>query len=154
MPESCGASYLPQSLGAYCFYPLPKPAKESTQPKSLSASRWRFPDKSYLLGAYWFEVTGDPFSPDFVRISSEDRKKIYATQLTNASERSRPTGDTLFIFADQDSSQPEALLQWFFPGEKTGREFRYPSQEQKELAHDKRERVLPPPASGREQSGL
>jgi hypothetical protein len=141
---------------AGCILLLPvAQASEGTHATKVTFSQpVEIPGQVLPAGTYWFEVTGDPFSPDFVRISSEDRKKIYATQLTNASERSRPARGTLFIFADQDSSQPEALLQWFFPGEKTGREFRYPSQEQKELAQDKHERVLAAPANGRQQSGL
>jgi hypothetical protein len=112
--------------GCILFLPVVHASEGTHATKVTFSQPVEIPGQVLPAGTYWFEVTGDPFSPDFVRISSEDRKKIYAAQLTNTSERSRPARDTLFIFADQDSSQPEALLQGSSLARKLGASFGTP----------------------------
>jgi hypothetical protein len=91
-------------------------------------------------GSYRF-VLVDTIDRNMVRIFSADRKKVFATEMTVPSERLRPADDPTFDFAERDSSKPNALLTWFYPGETTGHEFVYPKQEGKELAQDKQQIV-------------
>jgi hypothetical protein len=57
--------------------------------------------------------------------------------LTVNAERPRATDNTVFGFAERGSSQPEAIVTWFYPGETSGHEFLYPKPIQQELASAK-----------------
>jgi hypothetical protein len=76
-----------------------------------------------------------------VQIFSSDWKKLFATEITVPSDRATSADNPTFDFAERESSKPEALLKWFYPGETTGHEFLYPKQEGKELVHDRQQIV-------------
>ena len=97
-------------------------------------------------GSYWF--VRDTSDLSLVRVFSLDWKTLYATELTASAERMEPTGDTTLTFAERESSsQPEALLKWFYPGETIGHEFLYHRQEERELSRDKQQTVVVVPES-------
>jgi hypothetical protein len=85
-------------------------------------------------GTYLFEVPNDITQHDVVSIFSPDHRKLYATVLTAYVERSHPTGNTAFTFAERGSALPEAIVTWFYPGRTVGHEFVYAKQVQNELA--------------------
>ena len=95
-------------------------------------------------GSYRF-VLVDGMDRSIVRIFSADWKKVLATEMTIPSERARSVDRPTFNLVERDSSKPEALLTWFYPGETTGHKFLYPKQEGKELAHDKQQVVTASP---------
>jgi hypothetical protein len=101
------------------------------------------PGHVLAAGSYWF--VRDVNDPDVVRIFSQDWKMLYATELTQATERLKAADDTTFVLAERESSKPEALLKWFFPGETIGHEFLYSNREEKELAQDKQQVVVAAP---------
>jgi hypothetical protein len=97
----------------------------------------QIPGRVLPAGTYVFvlpEEINDHFE---VRIFNADRTMLVATLLTISAERSKPTDNTVFGFAERGSAQPEAILTWFYPGETTGHEFLYPKQVEKELASAK-----------------
>ena len=97
----------------------------------------QIPGRVLPAGTYVFvlpEEINDHFE---VRIFNADRTMLVATLLTISAERSRPTDNTVFGFAERGSAQPEAIVTWFYPGETTGHEFLYPKQVEKELASAK-----------------
>lgn len=96
-------------------------------------------------GSYRFVVLDQISDRNVVQVFSSDREKLFATEITVPSERERPADSTIFSFAERESSRPEALLTWFYPGETTGHEFLYPKQEGKELAQDKQQIVTTSP---------
>src|SRR5262249_23688326 len=100
------------------------------------------PGQVLAAGNYKFVLVGDPFSRSLVRVYSADGKKIYATLDTIATERQAPTSDVTITFAERASSQPEALLNWFYPGSKTGHELAYSKSEKRELAQAQRQVVV------------
>ncbi|HSY64525.1 MAG TPA: hypothetical protein VK829_07995 [Terriglobales bacterium] len=97
----------------------------------------QIPGRVLPAGTYVFvlpEEINDHFE---VRIFNADRTMLVATLLTISAERSKPTDNTVFGFAERGSAQPEAIVTWFYPGETTGHEFLYPKQVEKELASAK-----------------
>jgi len=90
-------------------------------------------------GSYWF--VRDTDNHNIVRVFSLDWKTLYATESTASAERREPADRTTFTFAERESSQPEALLKWFYPGDTIGHEFLYHKQEERELTRDRQQRV-------------
>jgi hypothetical protein len=88
-------------------------------------------------GTYWFVAPADFNQHDVVRIFGSDRTTLYATILTINAERSEPTDNTAFKLAERESTQPPAIMIWFYPGRTIGHEFLYPKQVREELAKDK-----------------
>ena len=129
-------------VGCAVFLPLAGATDESQQTKVTFNQSVEIPGQVLPAGTYWLVVTGDPFSRDLVRIYSDDRRTVYATILTVETQRPRPADGTVFTFAERESSKPEALLKWFYPGETIGHEFLYQKQEERELGQDKQQTVV------------
>jgi hypothetical protein len=100
------------------------------------------PGRVLPAGTYWFVLPEDVNEHYQVRIFNSDRTMLYATVFTNGAQRAQTTGHTAFTFAERGSSQPQAIVTWFYPGSTTGHEFLYPKQVQKELAKDKHDTVV------------
>jgi hypothetical protein len=100
------------------------------------------PGKVLPAGSYWFVLVGDTFNRKLVRIYSSDWKTVYATELTVDTHHIDPANSMTITFAERNSSQPQALLEWRFPGETVGHEFEYRRAEEKELAHDRQQTVV------------
>ena len=93
-------------------------------------------------GSYWFVLVGSDFTRNIVRIYSSDWKTVYATESTVNTGHLEPAPGTTITLAERPSSQPQALLEWRFPGETVGHEFQYRKPEKKELAQDRKERLV------------
>ena len=85
-------------------------------------------------GSYWFELVGDAFNRNLVRVYSEDRSTVYLTEITINTQHQERAADTNVTFAERGSSQPDALLEWRVAGETVGHEFQYSKSERQELA--------------------
>jgi hypothetical protein len=55
--------------------------------------------------------------------------------------------------AEQESSKPDALVAWFYPGETTGHEFLYSKGQEKQLAQDSQQTVVATPSSNDASAG-
>jgi hypothetical protein len=102
----------------------------------------QIPGRVLPAGTYWFMLPEEVNEHYQVRIYNADRTMIYATVLTNNTQRAQPTGHSAFTFAVRGSSQPQAIVTWFYPGDTTGHEFLYPKQVEQELAKDKHDTVI------------
>ena len=87
-------------------------------------------------GTYLFVLPNDIDQHEVVSIFSPDHRKLYATVLTAYVERSQPTDNPAFTLAERGSALPEAIVNWFYPGQTVGHQFLYMEQVQKELAKD------------------
>jgi hypothetical protein len=121
--------------------PLARASEDDQQTEVTFDQPVEIPGRVLPAGSYWFVRDTNDLS--IVRVFSLDWKTLYATELTAAAERMEPADRTTFTFAEQrESSKPEALLKWFYPGETIGHEFLYHKQEERELAQDKQETVV------------
>jgi hypothetical protein len=97
----------------------------------------QIPGRVLPAGTYVFVLPDEANDHFQVRVFNADRTSLIATLLTVSAERPRPADHTVFGLAERGSSQPEAIVTWFYPGETTGHEFLYPKPIQQELASAK-----------------
>jgi len=122
------------------FLPLARASQEDQQTKVTFDQSVEIPGTVLPAGSYWF--VRDTSNLSIVRVFSLDWKTLYATELTASAERREPADRTTFTFAERESSKPEAMLKWFYPGETIGHEFLYHKQEERELAQDRQQTVV------------
>jgi hypothetical protein len=93
--------------------------------------------KILAAGTYWFKTMTDLSAADdnVVQILNADRSRVIAVFPTAAIQRATPTASTEINFAEQ-GHQPNALVNWFYPGSTTGHEFLYSRQEEKVVASE------------------
>lgn len=98
-------------------------------------------------GTYTFKLADpdDELSP--VEVLDANQTKVYALLQTISAERAEPTGKTVVKFAETDAGDKPVLTQWFYPGDNTGFQFLYPSNEERQLHDAKVETVLAQPGT-------
>jgi hypothetical protein len=137
-------------LAFFSLVPLAR-ADEWDQATKLNFSQpVQIPGRVLPAGTYWFVLFDHGFDLNVVQIFNSDRSKLVATVLTNASERSKPTDNTAVTLAELGSRQPEAILDWFYPGRTSGHEFVYTTRhEMEELTSAEHQTIeARPPAPG------
>jgi len=109
------------------------------------------PGKILPAGSYWFQLLDSTSNRRTVLIYNGDQSQLSTIVLAAPAWRYLPTGRTELTFAERPHDRPEAILTWYYPGQRSGLEFVYPSQEQKHLEASTREELLLPQAgsSGR-----
>ena len=119
-------------------------ADEYDQASQLTFSQpVQIPGHVLPAGTYWFVLADVSIANrNIIHIFNFDRSTLYATVSTITAERAQSSDHTALTFAERDSTQPSAILDWFYPGRKTGHEFVYPAQDEKELASAKHQTVV------------
>ena len=108
-------------------------ADEGDQATKLTFSQpVQIPGRVLPAGTYWFVLIDHGSDLNVVQIFNSDRSKLVTTLLTNVSERSKPTDNTAITLAELGSTQPEAIVDWFYPGRFSGHEFVYPTRHERE----------------------
>jgi hypothetical protein len=107
----------------------------------------QFPGRVLPAGSYWFVLNDHGVDPNIVQIFNSDRSKLVAILLTNASERSKPTDHTAVTLAERGARQPEAIVDWFYPGRTSGHEFVYPTRHEEELTSAEHQTIEARPAA-------
>jgi len=113
----------------------------------------QIPGQVLPAGTYWFLLANISEQQDVVQIYNSDRSKLYATLDTASIERQDATGHTVVKLAEQESSKPDALVAWFYPGETIGHEFLYSKGQEKQLAQDSQQTVVATPSSNNASAG-
>lgn len=127
--------------GAVCL-PAAKANTWDQMTKITFAEPVEIPGYVLPAGSYWFVLQNSDSDRDIVQIFSEDWSHLYATLLTNPTERQQATDRTEIELAERPYNNPEAILKWYYPGLRTGHEFVYSSKQEKELPRDTQQDVL------------
>lgn len=98
----------------------------------------QIPGQVLPAGIYLFEQATPDTDQHVVRISSTDRKVVYATLQTASAERQEP-GDTTIVLAQPENGRPNLVVKWFYPGRSTGHEFLYSKQQEQQIANGTQE---------------
>lgn len=95
----------------------------------------KIPGQVLPAGTYWFMVKSGPnfAGIDTVQIYNADKSDVVATVHSNQAERPNATGDTVVSFAERSTSEPAAMLTWYYPGRTDGHQFAYSRYEEKHL---------------------
>ena len=109
-------------------------------------------------GTYMFILLNSSSDRHIVEIKSEDGKKLYAMAFTAAARRVTPTGKVVLTFYEMPAGTPDAIRQWFWPGDLEGQEFLYSHKQAAEIkaARNQNEAVAEtteqPPAASTQSS--
>ena len=139
------------------FFELVAHADEFDQSTTITFSEpIQIPGQVLPAGTYLFKLANSNSDRNIVQIFSSDRTHLYATFLAIPTERQTSTDDTSMTFAEKGAGNPEALLNWFYPGRLTGHALVYPREQEKELAKDRQRIVVAnqQPTSNSEPAGI
>jgi len=84
----------------------------------------QLPGKVLPAGKYVFQLVDSDTSRHIVQVFDQDGS-IVTTLLTIPVIRQTRTGDTKIVFDEKPAGTPVAIKQWFYPGDLSGEEFLY-----------------------------
>ncbi len=102
----------------------------------------QIPGRVLPAGTYWFILADSTSNRNIIHIFNSDRSMLYATVNTITAERLQSTDHSAITFAERDSTQPSAIVTWFYPGRTIGHEFVYSKSEEHELARARHQTVV------------
>ena len=85
-------------------------------------------------GEYVFKLMDSTSNRNIVLLFNRNETKLYGTFLTISDYRLNPSSQTVVRFEERPANSPEAIKEWFYPGDQYGQEFVYPKPRATELA--------------------
>ena len=83
-----------------------------------------------------------PSDRNIVQVFSKDETKLYATILAIPDYRLTPASKTIVRFEERPAGTPEAIKEWFYPGDQFGEEFAYPKSRAVQLAKTTNQNIV------------
>jgi hypothetical protein len=107
-------------------------------------------NKVLPAGTYAFKLLDSVGDRNVVQIFNKDLTMLYATVLTISDYRPQPPDKTIIKFSETSQGGPEAIKEWFYPGDTYGQEFVYPKSRATEIAKESHQSVpsMPSELSG------
>jgi hypothetical protein len=114
-------------LGVFVFSsPLAAKADDWNQATSMTFDKpIEIPGMVLGPGTYVFKLLGLP-NNNVVQIFNADESHLYEDVLAIPAYRFEPTDKTVITFEERAKGSPEAIHEWFYPGDSYGQEFVYP----------------------------
>jgi hypothetical protein len=115
-------------LGLLCAA-LPRPAKADEWDKKTDISFSQpveIPGMVLPAGQYVFKLADSQSDRDIVQVFNRDENHVYATILAIPDYRLQPADKTVVTFEERAAGAPQAVKEWFYPGDNYGEEFVYP----------------------------
>ena len=117
-------------LGATFFVPKVR-ADESDEKTIVTVNEAiQVPGKVLPAGSYVFKLL-DPNDRTLVAIYNADGRHLITTIQGIPDYRMETPSEAILQLEERPEGQPEALTEWFYPGDNFGVEFVYPTQTQK-----------------------
>jgi hypothetical protein len=91
-------------------------------------------NKVLPAGTYAFKLMDSAGDRNIVQVFNKDLTMLYATILTIPDYRPQPHDKTIVKFSETAQGGPEAIKEWFYPGDQYGQEFVYPKSRAVEIA--------------------
>ena len=115
------------------FFEIMAHAEDTTQEITIRfTAPVQIPGQVLPAGTYQFEP--EESDETVVRIFDEDGTHLYATLQTTTAERSITDEDLVITVGAPNSSDPDFLVRWFYPGSLVGRQCVYFGEQQQEIA--------------------
>jgi len=92
-------------------------------------------------GTYSFKLMDIQGYRHIVQVFDKDQMNLFATIMAIPNYRLTPTHETVVRFSESASGAPNAIKEWFYPGDSFGQEFVYPKKRAVELAAASHEAV-------------
>jgi hypothetical protein len=115
-------------LGALLYAALPLRAKANEWNKETIVTvnePVELPGVVLQAGTYVFKLMDSPFDRNIVQVFNQDESRIYATIVAIPDYRLEPSSKTVITLEERPKNSPEAIKEWFYPGDLTGVEFVY-----------------------------
>jgi hypothetical protein len=108
---------------------VPKGRADETDRKTIVTVEEpiQVPGKVLPAGTYVFKLLNSN-DLTLVAIYNANETQLITTVLGISDTRTKTPDKTILRFEEQPTGQPEALKEWFYPGDNTGVEFVYPTQ--------------------------
>jgi len=90
------------------------------------------PGHVLLPGTYTFKLMNSDADRDIVEVQSKSDPQFVVILLANSAERTSSASKTMFEFEKLHRNSPEAIAEWFYPGDQYGQQFVYASPAAKE----------------------
>jgi hypothetical protein len=90
------------------------------------------PGHVLLPGTYTFKLMNSDADRDIVEVQSKSQPQFVYILLANPAERTSSTTNTTFEFEKLHRHSPEAIAEWFYPGDLYGQQFVYAPPEAKQ----------------------
>jgi hypothetical protein len=100
------------------------------------------PNVTLPAGDYMFKLINSQVNRNVVQIYDHDRSKLFATVMAIPAQRTQVTNDTVITFREAPAGAPPAVRYWYFPGDKAGQEFAYPTKQAQDIADSNHEAVV------------
>jgi len=97
------------------------------------SSAVELPGMRLEAGTYVFRMA-DNASRNVIQVLDQGEKEMLGQWLFVSAERPEVTGDTVVTFRETSSASTPAVQFWYYPGEKTGKEFIYPKDQALRIA--------------------
>ena len=91
------------------------------------------PGVTLPAGTYVFRIADTP-SRNVVQVFDKDEKDIMGQWLYVSAERPQVSGETVVTFKETREGTTPAVQFWYYPGERTGKEFIYPKEQALRIA--------------------
>lgn len=85
------------------------------------------PGQVLPAGTYVFKLMSTNSDRNVVQVFSGDELHVYGTFLAVSDERPFPTGKPVITFDEHATGAPQAVKEWFYPGDDYGHVFVYPT---------------------------
>jgi hypothetical protein len=139
---------------AVCVAGFASPAKADEHDKltyfTFSAPVELPGNKVLPAGTYAFKLLDSAGDRNIVQVFNKDLTMLYATILTIPDYRPQQHDKTIVKFSEVSPGGPEAIKEWFYPGDTYGQEFVYPKSRATEIAKASNQSV---PSMPSEMSG-
>src|SRR5258708_10179253 len=89
----------------------------------------QLPGRVLPPGTYWFKLMDSASDRHIVQVFDANNQHLITTVLAIPNYRIEAKGHTTLLFDERMSSQPQAIKEWFYPGDLFGQEFVYPKGE-------------------------
>jgi hypothetical protein len=100
------------------------------------------PGKVLPPGTYVFRILDTASDRHIVQVFDKDEKHLYATVVGIPDYRMTTPEKPVISFEERPSNTPEALKEWFYPGDNYGVQFVYPQDRAKAIAKRTNQNVL------------
>lgn len=97
-------------------------------------------------GTYMFKLLDNQSDRHIVQIFDESGQHLITTVMAIPDYRLQAKGKTVVRFDERASDQPQAIKEWFYPGDLAGQEFVYPKGETLHVQVAERTNPFQPPA--------
>jgi LPXTG-motif cell wall-anchored protein len=89
----------------------------------------QLPGRVLPAGTYWFKLMDSPSDRHIVQVFDSTNQHLITTVLAIPNYRLQAKSNTFITFDERMSGEPQAIKEWFYPGDLYGQEFVYPKGE-------------------------